>query len=72
MQKNSKGQQIKSHKNARHLAEFLTNLEFADDLAILSNTVKDAKPLLNELEKKEAVNVLLILLVPWIIIQLIE
>ena len=48
---NSKGHQIKPHKIARHLAEFITGLKFADDLARPSNTVEDVKPLLHELEE---------------------
>ena len=49
MQTTLKGLPIKLCRSKIHLAEFITSLDVAEDLAILSNTVKDAKSLLDKL-----------------------
>ena len=47
----AKGLLLKSRRSSRHPAEYITDLDFADDLAIPSNTVADAQSLLHALEE---------------------
>ena len=48
---NTKGLLLKPRTSRRHPAVHLTDLDFADDLAIPSDTVENAESLLNALEK---------------------
>ena len=47
----AKGLLLKSRRSSRHPAEYITDLDFADDLALPSNTVADAQSLLHVLEE---------------------
>ena len=47
----TKGLLLKPKRSSRHPAEYLTDLDFADDLAIPSNSVADAETLLQALEE---------------------
>ena len=47
---NTKGFQLQSRKSSRHPAIHLTDADFADDIALISNTISDAQTLLNSLE----------------------
>ena len=51
---NTKGLLVKPRASSRHPAEHLTDLDFADDLAIPANTVADAEFLLHSLEQAAA------------------
>ena len=47
---NEKGMMIKPRRSRRYPAEYLTDLDFADDLALISESIKDAESLLQSLE----------------------
>ena len=47
---NTSGFQIHPRKSSRHPAIHLTDADFADDIALISNTISDAQTLLNSLE----------------------
>ena len=51
---NEKGLQLHARRSSRHPAQHLTDLDFADDLAITTESVKDAESLLQSLEKAAA------------------
>ena len=52
--KNTKGLLLKPRRGTRHPAEHITDLDFSDDLAIISNTVKNAQSLIYALEEASA------------------
>ena len=47
---NSKGLQLHPRKSSRHPAVHLTDADFADDIALISNSIENAQTLLNSLE----------------------
>ncbi len=47
---NSKGFQLHPRKSSRNLAVYLTDTDFADDIALISYSIQDAQTLLNSLE----------------------
>ena len=49
-----KGIEIQPRRSRRYPAEHLTDLDFADDLALFSQSVKDAESLLHSLEQEAA------------------
>ena len=51
---NTKGLLLKPRASSRHPAQHLTDLDFADDLAIPSDTISDAESLLHSLEEAAA------------------
>ena len=51
---NTKGLLLKPRRSTRHPAEFITGLDFADDLALPPNTIQDAHSLLHALEEAAA------------------
>ena len=48
---NEKGLQIHPRRSQRHPAKYLTDLDFADDIALTSDLVENAESLLQSLEK---------------------
>ena len=48
---NSKGYQLKERVSSRHPAKYLTDTDFADDIALISQSLADAESLLQSLEK---------------------
>ena len=51
---NNRGIQIRPRRSRRHPAQHLTDLNFADDLALITELVKDPEALLQSLEKAAA------------------
>ena len=51
---NNKGLLIKPRGSRRHPAKYITDIDFADDIAIPSNTVENAESLLHSLEEAAA------------------
>ena len=51
---NAKGLLLKPSRSTRHPAEHITDIDFADDLAITSNTVNNAQSLIHALEEASA------------------
>ena len=51
---NNRGLQIRPKRSRRHPAQHLTDLDFADDLALITELVEDAEALLQSLEKAAA------------------
>ena len=47
-----KGFEIKSRQSSRHPAEYLTDTDFADDIALMSNSLLNAQCLLQSLEQE--------------------
>ena len=47
---NENGFQIHTRKSSRHPAVFITDLDFADDIALISNSLENAQALLQSLE----------------------
>ena len=47
---NTKGFQLHPRKSSRHPAVHLTDADFADDIALISNSIENAQTLLNSLE----------------------
>ena len=47
---NKKGFQLHPRKSSRHPAIYLTDTDFADDIALISNSLENAQALLNSLE----------------------
>ena len=48
---NNKGFQIHPRKSSRYPAQHLTDTDFADDIALISNSLQDAQDLLLALEE---------------------
>ncbi|CAI9725779.1 Hypothetical predicted protein [Octopus vulgaris] len=46
-----KGLFLKPHQSSRHCAQYLTDLDFADNLTLIFHCIKDAESLLQPLEK---------------------
>jgi hypothetical protein len=46
-----KGLQIKPRTSSRHPAEYITDTDFADDIALISNSLENAQALITSLEK---------------------
>ena len=46
-----KGLMTKSRQSSHHPAQYLTDIGFADDLALISQTIKNAESLLQSLEQ---------------------
>ena len=51
---NDRGLQIQPRRSRRHPAQHLTDLDFADDLALITELVEDAEALLQSLERGAA------------------
>ena len=51
---NDRGLQIQPRRSRRHPAQHLTDLDFADDLALITEQVEDAEALLQSLERAAA------------------
>ena len=51
---NDRGLQIQPRRSRRHPAQHLTDLDFADDLALITELVEDAEALLQSLERAGA------------------
>ena len=47
---NTNGFQLQSRKSSRHPAIHFTDADFADDIALITNTISEAQTLLNSLE----------------------
>ena len=47
---NSNGLQLHPRRSSRNPAVYLTDADFADDIALISNSVENAQKLLNSLE----------------------
>ncbi|XP_029641259.1 uncharacterized protein LOC115216201 [Octopus sinensis] len=47
----AKGHFLKHCPSSRHCAQYLTDLDFADDIALISHCIKDAESFLQALEK---------------------
>ena len=52
--KNSLGLLLSSRQGSRHPAQYLTDLDFADDLALISESISNAETLLQSLEEAAA------------------
>jgi len=48
---NSKGFQLKKRESSRHPAKYLTDTDFADDIALISQSLANAEALLQSLEQ---------------------
>ena len=46
-----KGMEVKPRRSSRHLAEYITDTDFADDISLISSSLQNAQDLLTSLEK---------------------
>ena len=47
----NKGFKLHPRRSSRHKVEYLTDTDFADDIAIISNSLENAEAVLHELEE---------------------